>query len=326
MNWGIFTEDWRFKLLALGLAVLMLGAVAFSQNPPTSGSLTIPINYTGLGSPSNLILINAPSKTNVTYTGLAGLIKNVNSSNLAATVDVSHASPGPAVRLNVTVSGPANVIIQNPPPVVVNIDTRQGKDVPVTVNARAAPGWTITKHDARCGQTNASCTVHFDGPASWETNLQAYVDFPGFVSFTSNDSSNWPVHLVNSNGAIDPSSCHTQPCATLDQTSVSVHIEAVAGSTSSTVALLDSPPSHPPAGGYRITGITITPNTVIISGDPVALGKIRNITLPPVDLSGKTSDAVFQVAIPYPPGITGDLGNATVKYFISANPNASPSP
>ena len=325
MSWGIITEDWRFKLLALGLAVLMLGAVAFSQNPPTTGNLTIPINYTGLAAPSNLILINPPATTNVTYSGLAAVIKSVNSSNLVATVDVSHATPGPAVRLNVNVAGPIGVNIQNPPPVAVNIDTRQGKDVPVTVNAHAAAGWTITKHDARCSQTN-TCTVHFDGPATWETNIQAYVDFPGFVNVSSIDSSNWPVQLVNSNGTINLSSCRTKPCATLDQTLVSVHIEAVPGSTSSTVALLDSPPSHPPANGYRITGITISPNTVIISADPSTLGKIRNITLPPVDLSGRTSDAVFQIAIPYPQGVTGDVGNATVRYSISANPNASPSP
>ena len=34
MNLNLITEDWRLKLLAFGLAVLMLGAVAFSQNPP----------------------------------------------------------------------------------------------------------------------------------------------------------------------------------------------------------------------------------------------------------------------------------------------------
>jgi len=43
MSW--ITEDWRLKLLALGLAVVMLGAVAFSQNPPTIKTLSVPLNY-----------------------------------------------------------------------------------------------------------------------------------------------------------------------------------------------------------------------------------------------------------------------------------------
>ena len=33
---NLITDDWRLKLLAVGLALLMLGAVAFSQNPPTT--------------------------------------------------------------------------------------------------------------------------------------------------------------------------------------------------------------------------------------------------------------------------------------------------
>lgn len=325
MSWNLITDEWRLKLLALGLGVLMLGAVAFSQNPPTTGSLTIPINYTN--QPANLILINPPPKTNVTYNGLADVIRNVNTNNLIASVDLTHATVGPAVRFNVSVKAllGSSVIVQPPAPIAVDIDLRQGKDVPVAVFARAAAGWTITKHDAVCG-SGGTCTVHFDGPASWETNLTAFVDFPGLVNVNSINSSNWNVQLQNSNGAIDLTSCHTSPCANLDITAVAIHIEAIPGSTSSTVALLDAPYSAPPPSGYRVTAVTITPGTVIISGDAASLGKIRNITLPAVSLAGRTSDATFQVAIPYPSGITGTVANATVKYSISANPNVSPSP
>ena len=43
---NLILEDWRLKLLAIGLGVLMLGAVAFSQNPPTTGSLAVQVSYT----------------------------------------------------------------------------------------------------------------------------------------------------------------------------------------------------------------------------------------------------------------------------------------
>src|SRR5207237_7344361 len=71
MSWGLVTEDWRLKLLGLGLAILMLGAVAFSQNPPTQKTLTVGINYTV---PPNIVLINPPTKVNETYSGLARVI------------------------------------------------------------------------------------------------------------------------------------------------------------------------------------------------------------------------------------------------------------
>jgi len=53
---------------------------------------------------------------------------------------------------------------------------------------------------------------------------------------------------------------------------------------------------------------------------------VRNIALPAVDLSKSTSDATFTVPIPYPNGVSGDVQTATIKYSISPNPNASPTP
>lgn len=324
---NLLLEDWRLKLLAVGLAVLMLGAVAFSQNPPTSGSLKVNLNYT---MPPNLILINPPTTTTVTYTGLADAISRVNINNTTALVDVTHAKAGSAVQLNVvahTTLPPSQVTLQNPSPIVAYIDTLQSKDLTVQVAARPAPGWTVTKAVAICSgaQQPNPCVVRFTGPASWENNLVASVVFGAPVNVGSIDSPSQPVVLQNNNGVLDQS-IRTVPSISLDFPTVSVHIEAAPGSTSSTVALVDSPPSNPPPAGYRVTGITITPQTVVITGEAGILARIQSILLPAVDLSGRTSDATFQVAIPYRSGVTGNVANATVKYSISANPNVSPSP
>ena len=328
MSWNLVTDEWRLKVLALALAVLMLGAVAFSQNPPTSKTMTFPISYTV---PPNIMLINPPTKTDVTFSGLADVIKNVNPNNLIVSVDATRAQPGPAVSLNVNAKSllpPGSVQVQNPPPIAVQVDARQVRELPVQVSARAAAGFTITKTNAICpGSPNPNpCKVHFDGPLSWETTLSAPASLPGLVNVNTIDSPNQPVLLSNSNGTIDLSSCRTQPCVNLDVTSVNLHVEAAPGASSSTVPLLDAPPSHPPPAGYRVTGITVTPATVVINGDPAVLGRIRSISLPPVDLSNSTSDASFTVAIPYAAGVTGSPANATVRYSIAQNPNVSPSP
>jgi hypothetical protein len=330
MSWRIITDDWRLKLLAIALAVLMLGAVAFSQNPPTSGSLSVGLTYANI--PPNLILINPPPKTTVTYSGVADAVAKVsaNCACITATVDVSHARPGSNVTLNVVAHSTfTDVTPQNPPPInVVTIDQYvQNKDLQVQVSAHAAPGWSITKAAAQC--PNTPCVVHFSGPASWLKNMTATVSYPSAVNLGSIDSPNQPILLTNSNGLVDLSTCqHTDPCATLDTLSASIHIEAVPGLNSSAIVLIDPPPSHPPANGYRITAVTITPNQVVITGDPTAIGKIRNIVLPAVDLSGKTNDYTATVNIPYEnyPGITGSVGTATIKYSISPNPAVSPSP
>jgi len=316
---SLITDDWRLKLLAVGLAVLMLGAVAFSQNPPTSNSKTVGLVYQLA---PNLVLIDPPPSTTVTYTGLSDVISHVAANNLTATVDApTHA--GTAVKLNVTATSTIlNVKVQNPAPIVVTVDALVVKDLPVSVIARPAPGFSVTK-----AIPNPS-VVHFSGPASWETNLTASVTFPGTVAVSGSiDSPNQTVQLVNSNGALDLTLVRTLPPASLDVSAVSIHIEAAAGSTLSTVPLVDAPYINSPAAGYHVVGITISPGTVIITGDAAVLGRIQRIVLPAIDLSGKSSNYTAQVQIPYPANVTGDHATATIVYQIAPNPAfASPSP
>lgn len=323
MSWTIVTDHWRLKLLAVALAVLMLGAVGFSVNPPTTQTLAVALNYSVA---PNLILVNPPPRVNITYSGLANVIKNVNSNNLTAFVDATKAKPGAAVTLGVTAKDTIpGVNVQDPSPITVQIEALVGKDIPVQVIARASPGWAITKSVAICpgAQQPNPCVVHFTGPASWETNLTATVLFAPAINVGTLDSPTQPVQLQNNNGPVD-SSIRTVPSISLDYPTVSVHIEAVPGSTSSSVPFVDSPPTHPPASGYRITGITITPNTVVISGNPSQLSKIPYIQLSAVDLTGRTSDASFQVQVQYPGGITGTVQIVKLVYSISPNPNVTP--
>ena len=77
---------------------------------------------------------------------------------------------------------------------------------------------------------------------------------------------------------------------------------------------------------FGVISVTFVIFYLFPSGDPAVLLRVRNIVLPAMDLSNRTSDATFQVQIPYPNGVTGDAQTATVKYSISANPNVSPSP
>jgi hypothetical protein len=325
MSWRLITDDWRLKLLAFGLAVLMLGAVAFSQYPPSTRTLGVRLGYFV---PPNIVLINPPTRTNVTFTGVGQEIANINSSNLVATVDATRALPGTAVRLNVTAHllGFSDVKVANPAPIAVDVDTLQAVDVPVQVIARAGAGWNLTKTSATCPGAAAPspCTVHFTGPVTWEKNLTATTTLPGQIVQTSIDWPNQQVVLQNGTGQVDLS-VFTEPATTVDVTTANIHVEATPGASSSTVPLVDSPPSHGPPPGYRVTGITITPVTVTISGDAAAVGRVQRITLPAVDLSKSTSDATFPIAIDYQAlNVSGSVPVATIKYSISPNPNVSP--
>jgi len=322
MSW--IADDWRLKLLALGLAVLMLGAVAFSQNPPTTRTLTVPLNYNAVA--KGIVIINPPTKVNVTFSGLADVISGITADNLTASADASQAKPGPAVTLAVAAhyTGAAAVNVATPAPIVVNIDQFKTIPVQVEVIARPASGWTITKHQATCGTPPSACTVNFSGPASWENGLRALVVFNQQVNFNSQKSPAWPIAFVNSSGAIPTTS--TEPQTTWDVANVNIDIEAQQASSDKTVALVAAAPAQPPPPRYQLVGVVIKPGTVVISGDPAVIGRIQNIVLPAVDLSARTSNTKVTVSITYPDNVNGPTQNASITFLIQRNPNVTPSP
>ena len=324
---NLITEDWRLKLLAAGLAILMLGAVAFSQNPVKQVVLKdVSIGY---AFPPDIVVIDPPTKTNVTVTGLADTLLTVNSRNVSATFDLTKVSPGPNVHVNLNVRvlpGISNVQVLNPVvPYVLNIDNLKSVtlDVDVHLTARPVPGWSFTKKEALC--PTSPCKVVFTGPASWETNLAAQADFTNAVSQDSQIVPSVPVYLLQKGQLLDLTR-NTSPSVTLEPGFVQVRVDAKPGTSTRQIVLIDAPPTRGPAPGYRITKITIDPVFVVISGTPEAVARFTspNLTLPAVDLNGATSDRTIQVTIPYPEGIAGSVAVAKVTYSISPNPSASP--
>jgi len=318
------TDDWRLKLLALGLAVLMLAAFAFSQNPPTSIPLKVGIIYTV---PPGLILINPPKQTTVTVQGLADLVSAANAGNTAATADVSKAaSTGPNVKVNLVGTSVINGLSVQATPITLDIDTRSVVQLAVVARTPrgAALGWQITKQEAQCAGPPPPCTVTFDGPASWQENLKAYADYPVPVAGPSNVLPSVPVVLEQNGTPLDYSTPYTVPKVGLNINTVTIDLEAKSGTTSRQVTLIDAPPSNPPPTCYRVTNITIDPSTIVISGPSDAVPNVTTITLPAVDLSQHTSDFTFRIAIPaLPAGVTGTATTARVTYSISKNPNCT---
>ena len=129
--------------------------------------------------------------------------------------------------------------------------------------------------------------------------------------------------LSNSSGPIKLSQ-PTYPSLSLDFYNVAVHVEGQYGSTFKTIALVAPNPSQPPPSQFHIAGVSISPATIVISGDPAALGNIQFITLPAIDLSGARTTVKVTVSIPYPDNVSGNVATAAVTYIIQPNPSPSP--
>jgi YbbR domain-containing protein len=324
---NLITQEWRLKLLALGLAVLMLGAVAFSQ----SNIRTIQVNLSYVNPPLNAKglplygVITPVDRISLSVSAPSDL--PLTPASVTATVDLSHIKKGPAISVPIQVGRTdQRILVQSPPPITLNVD--DWTTVPLAVNVRTpnvTPGWAILKAVAGCG--GSSCVVQFSGPASIATKLDAFVTVNDTIQEQSWDSLNVPVQFEQSGVPVDLSKLETLPQISYTPSTVNAHVDAKRGTASVQVTLLDDTPTHYPPAGYRVTNVAVSPLTVLCTGVPAIVSTLTSVTLPGIDLGHSKSSATFKVQVPVPAaGVTCSPSIANVTYTIAPNPSAQPSP
>ena len=319
---SLITESWRLNLLAVGLAALMLGAVAFSQ----VNTHAIQVNMTYNNLPPNLVLIAPVAQITLTVSGPNDLL--LTPSSVTAAADVAHVKKGSAISVPIQVHATdPRIAWQAPAPVTVNVDNIAS--LPLDIQVRTpftAVGWAVTSAVARCGNSVDACKVTFSGPTSVATGLTAYVTVSDQIQAGTTDSLNQTVQFEQNGRPIDVTKLQTLPEITISPSTVTAHVEATRGTASSQVTLVDDTPTRRPPAGYRVTGVRIDPLSVLCSGPGDAIANLTSITLPAVDLGTSTSTATFNVKIPLPAGVTCSVLSAKITYSISQNPNVQPTP
>ncbi len=320
MSW--ITNEWRLKLGALALSLVLLGAVAFSQ--VQTNHLVVPIRYVNL--PPNLVVLTPPNQIDVAVAGPAELFP-LNKTSITVTADLAHISKGTAQPVSFKVrSSDARIQVTAPPPINLDIDKQQLVQLDVQIRGvSGAAGYAVTKATAFCGNSAVPCRVAFVGPASFTDGLVAYVTATSPIAADSSDDPNQPVRFEQKGHAIDLSKVDTLPQITIDPSTVTIHVEAKRGTLSRQVVLIDAQPTRPPPPGYRVTRIVVDPTSVVITGLSDAIIKAGDtITLDAVDLGNSTGEVTFKVNIAYPEGTTGSVKTAKITYSISPNPNSPP--
>jgi len=321
---NLITQEWRLKLLALGLAILMLGAVAFSQ----SNIRTLQVNISYVNRPDGLILISPLDRIAVSVSAPSDL--PLTPASVTATADLSHIKKGPvSVPIQVRPTD-VRIVVQSPPPITVNADTYLSGPSAVTLPVQVRtpnvqPGWSVTRAFAQC--PSAPCNVIFTGPASVASGLDAFVTVNAPIEGQLTETPSLPVQFEQNGRPIDLTKLETLPLTTFQPSTVTAEVDTTQGSTSIQVTLLDATPTHYPPAGYRATNVTVSPLTVLCTGSGTAVAGVTAITLPGVDLSHSTSNVTFKVQVPVPAaGVKCAPSIASVTYSIAPNPATQPSP
>jgi YbbR domain-containing protein len=318
----LITESWRLKLLAVGLAVVMLGAVAYSQ----ANTRNIQVNMTYNNLPANLVLVNPVDQISVTVSVPNDFV--LNASSVTAAADLAHVKKGSAISVPIQVhSTDIRIQPQAPPPITVNVDNIAS--LPLDIQVRTpftGVGWAVTRAVAQCGNSTDACKVTFTGPTALAAGLTAYVTVSDQIQAGTTDSLNQTVQFEQNGRPLDVTKLKTVPQITVSPSTVTAHVEAKRGTSSTQVTLVDDTPTRRPPTGYRVTDIMVAPLSVLCTGPADAIANLTSITLPAVDLGTSTSTAGFNVRIPVPTGVTCSASTARITYVIAQNPNVNPSP
>jgi YbbR domain-containing protein len=286
--------NWRLKLLALLLAIGLLTAVAFSENPVEGRTVPVGVQY--VNKPEGLVLVQPPARVSVSVVGLRDAVERVQSSAVGVTVDLAGAKAGP----NQTFYGHTKVVgggvsaQPDPVPLLLTIDSYQRVLLDINVALPDSPtGIRINNKVALCPGSKDPCKEPVSGPSGILDGLQAFVRYDTPITNSGSfDSPSQPVQFQKNGKPIDLRSINTSPVIAIEQPTVAVHIDAVGGTFARQVILNPRTVNSLPCG-YQM-GVDVAPATVSISGPIDQISKIGSLPLdPPINLANLTTPQSF---------------------------------
>lgn len=336
-RWAWLTDHWRLKVLSALLAVILFGTVAFAQNPITVRTLHVRISSYEI-TDQQLVLIGFPTHVDVHAVGLADAVDPLTADDVAAVMDLRKvaAPSGPPQKIQVSVNvrtvAPGVTLQETSIPVFVTIDSLNSTSLPIQVVDQPAPGVSVTKVTIdRHGSTDPVSNVTVTGPTSILDGLKAFVDLGPIEGGTEFPGA--PLKFQDKTGKTIRWPPATIPLGSVDTTSVDVYVTAQQTQQQKQVAPAATI-TGTPACGYSVSGISVTPSLVTLTGDVSSLTAAGgSIALSAVDITGATSNVTSRQKLTAPAGTTVSASTVTVSVTIKqiasctpASPTVSPTP
>lgn len=313
----ILTRNLRLKALAAVLAVFTWGIVVYAANPPDSRTVSVPVPDPSPGIPYVLESPTAPLSVRVTGTR----------------EHVQAFDPGSSLSLRPDYSVIRHGGPQQIPVVIVNSDRNVGLDSPPTtvsvdvdeVSTRSLPvGFRITQTPPP-GFINRTPvltpnTVIVNGPKRLLTNLEARVDID-LHGQKSTIAVELQVFLLDHTSGRPPPTNRVG----VDRSTVNASVEIDSQTTSRTVPVVLTVSGNPPRGSV-LTGISVDPPTVTISGPAVVVNTIDQLSVP-VSVSGlSTTTTLVEKLSTGRAGVTSSNDTVNVRVSVASVSLPSPSP
>jgi YbbR domain-containing protein len=306
-------RNWVLKLSAVALAVILYVAMVSIQSTQ-QWPRQVPIEP--LHQPADSYLLKPdpwPKVEGIRFIAPADV--PVSQSSFRATVDLTGVRVGAGENSLVRVQLVAEdariqIVDYQPQQIRVTLDKIESKQVPVDLKVSVPADLT------RGAQTLSASEVTATGASSLLARVSsARADVRVDVSgLDINEDA--PLVPVDSSGNVVDN-------VQLDPPSVHVRIQIGSQIRTATVPVTPVIAPDPPAAGYYITSIDVTPPVISVSGQANALSLLNGIAATqPISIRGATGDVTVSVALNLPEGVAA-LGVTTIKVVVHLESPAS---
>ena len=302
-----------FKLLSLGIAVLLYLVASFQRVPQTGGRVFLQPEVVGL--PEGLANRTGPKGITVTLTGPAELLDETKE-KIRVSIDGSLARPGTLylpVRYQLPPDLAGLVQIEGPTTAEVAIEAKVERLMQIQVlydRGSALPGTEFRNPVVKPARATV---IGLGGDVTRVAQVVALLDNADTAGAVDREV---PLSALDEKQQAIPS-VQLRP----DRVKVMLSLRKVPATKTLVVS---ATLTGSPAPGHQLIGYRFEPPLVTVRGEPGTLAALSSLRVP-VDISGIASSQTRTVALPEPPGIVLDKAQ-TVAFIVEVRPFAAPTP
>jgi YbbR domain-containing protein len=284
-----FKKNLLIKILCLVGATLLWGYVASSQSMVANfpGNLTIET----INVPAGLTPIVGSKTVEIKIMAKQGIWQKLSPDNFSAYVDLKDLKEG-TNEIDVTVTSKqstVSIVSKSPDKIMVTLEKTISKEVPLKgkIDGSVAEGMLVD----RISLAPATATITGSKQA-----LDAIVELEVLVPAdgeTASFSKKVAVKLDSSPGAN----------ASVDPVEAQASVVLTKGANIKTIGVLPHTTGVVKTN-YYISGIQVSPDTIDISGPKDVISSMKVVDTLPIDMTGLSADAVFDVGLALPAGVT----------------------
>ena len=300
-------------LLAFLLAVMAWITAAEEADPTTTDRYTqsIPVQVVGL--PDGMVIVEEPDATvQITIRAPESLWNSLRPGDFSATIDLAGLQAGiQKVPIRVTVAEekkPLEMMLIEPSEVTLELQPWIERTVPVNVKVEGEPALAYLAQTT----TVTPMTVTVGGPGPYVDRVAAASAQISIQDVNANVEEELSLRPLDSEGQLVP---HVTMTPNVAQVQILVELKA-------DYRTLTIKPVREGlvAYGYTITGFSVTPESVTVSGTPADIAALPGfIETEPVSVEGAQTDVVAHPALSVPPSIALVPGQeVTVTYYVEA--------